>query len=114
MLRAAAFALLILLFVPAAAQDHCASVHFPPGASSTTVKGSISPDGTACYTFSARAGQTAEISVAGNNVIVSVIGIGDARDHWTFATKAGPTRFLVGQLMRSAAPELYTVTVSIR
>lgn len=61
-----------------------------------------------------RAGQTARLRITGNNIIISVLGVGDARDSWTFTTKAQTYEFVVGQLMRSVSPERYTVALSVR
>jgi hypothetical protein len=76
--------------------------------------GTAPPEDTICYSFAAGAGQTARLRVTGNNMIISVIGVGDGRDSWTFTTKAQTYKFIVGQLMRSVTLEPYTVTLSIK
>ena len=96
------------------AQENCRPIRFAPGHSAVTVQGIAPPDDAVCYSFAAGAGQTARLKVTGTNMIVSVIGIGDARDSWTFTTRAQAYKFVVGQLMRSVTPEPYTVTLSIR
>jgi len=45
---------------------------------------------------------------------ISVMGIGDARQSWTFETQAKTYEFVVSRLMRPVTPEPYTVTQSIR
>lgn len=84
------------------------------GQSSATIHGIAPPEDTICYSFAARAGQTARPRITGNNMIIPVVDIGDARTSWTFTTKAQTYEFVVGQLMRSVTPERYTVTLSIR
>lgn len=79
-----------------------------------TVRGTAAPDRPICYSFTAAAGQTAQLRAAGNNMAISVIGVGDARDTWTFKTRAQTYTFIVAQLMRSARTEAYVVTLSIR
>jgi hypothetical protein len=104
------------LFVVATAyaQDKCTSIRFAPGQTSTTVKGVSPPNEAVCYTFAAAAGQTANLKVTGRNMVISVIDVGDARDVWTFTTKAQTYKFVVGQLMRSITSEPYTVTLSVK
>ena len=104
----------LCLSVAARAQENCKPVQFARGQSSATIHGTAPPEDTICYSFAARAGQTARLRITGTNMIISVIGVGDARDSWTFTTKARTYRFVVGQLMRSVTPEPYTVTLSIR
>jgi hypothetical protein len=107
--------LLITILMPAAsAQENCRSVQFNRGQSSATLRGTAPPDGVTCYTFAAGAGQTASIKVTGRNMIISVPGIGDDRQSWTFPTKNQTYKFIVTQEMRSVTPELYTVTLSIK
>jgi hypothetical protein len=98
----------------AQAQQRCAAVHFKRGMSSAVIHGVAPPNDVVCYEFGARAGQTVSLKVAGNNMIISVYGVGDARDSWTFTTQARTYKFVVGQLMRSAMSEPYAVTLSIR
>jgi hypothetical protein len=96
------------------AQENCTELQFARGQSSATVHGVAPPEKPVCYTFPAGAGQEAHIEVVGNNMIISIIGVGDARTSWNFVTKAQTYKFIVGQLMRSVQPERYTVTLSIR
>jgi hypothetical protein len=105
---------LLSLTAAARAQENCSPVQFTKGQSSATVKGTAPPEDTICYSFAAGAGQTARLRVTGRNMIISVIGVGDARDSWTFTTKSQTYKFIVGQLMRSVTPEPYTVTLSIK
>jgi hypothetical protein len=97
----------------AQAQDNCTPIHFARGASSLVIQGQAPANGVNCYTFKAGEGQTARLQVTGRNTIISVIGIGDARQAWTFRTKAQTYQFVVGQLMRAVQPEPYTLTLSI-
>ena len=99
---------------PGRTQENCAPIQFESGHSSATIRGTAPPEGVICYSFAAGAGQAAHLEVAGNNMIISVIGVGDARYSWTFKTKAQIYKFIVGQLMRSVTPERYTVTLSIK
>ena len=96
------------------AQENCTPVHFERGTSSAIIHGTAPPEDVICYTFDAGAGQTANLKVSGSNMIISVVGIGDARESWTFKTKAQTYKFIVGQLMRSVTNAPYAVTLSVR
>jgi hypothetical protein len=96
------------------AQENCTPVHFERGKSSAIIHGTAPPEDVICYTFDAGAGQTANLKVSSSNMIISVVGIGDARESWTFKTKAQTYKFIVGQLMRSVSNAPYTVTLSVR
>jgi hypothetical protein len=74
------FIVVLALAFPADTQDRCTEVHFERGQSSATVRGSAPAEDVVCYSFGAGAGQTANPKVTGRNVIVSVIGVGDARN----------------------------------
>jgi hypothetical protein len=91
------------------AQENCTPVHFERGKSSAIIQGTAPPESVICYTFDAGAGQTANLKVSGSNMIISVVGIGDARESWTFKTKAQTYKFIVSQLMRSVSNAPYTV-----
>ena len=95
-------------------QENCMPIHFERGKSSAVIRKISPPDDSVCYTFAAAAGQTASLKVSGNNMIISVIDVGDARDSWTFRTKAQTYKFIVGQFMRSVTREPYTLTLSIK
>ena len=112
----ACLSLLALMASAAAAQaqQRCAAVHFKRGMSSAVIHGVAPPNDVVCYKFGAGAGETASLKVAGNNMIISVYGVGDAREAWTFTTQRQTYKFVVGQLMRSATNEPYTVTLSIK
>ena len=109
-------ALIAASILPASAyaQDKCAPIQFGRGQSSATLRGMAPPNEMVCYTFAAGAGQMASLKVTGRNMMMSVIGIGDARDSYTFRTSSQTYKFIVAQLMRSASPEPYTVTLSIK
>ena len=96
------------------AQENCTPVHFERGQSSAIIHGTAPPQDLICYTFDAGASQTAKLKVSGSNMIISVVGIGDARKSWTFKTKAQTYKFIVGQLMRSVSNAPYIVTLSVR
>jgi hypothetical protein len=87
---------------------------FQAGESSITLRGTAPPDQVACYRFAVGAGQTADLRVAGRNMILSVDGVGDARSAFTFTTRKQTYRFTVGQLLRSVTAEAYAVTLSVR
>ena len=98
----------------ASATEECHAVHFKPGTYSITLRGTALPDQAICYTFATSAGQTADIRITGRNMILSVDGVGDAREAFTFKTKRQTYRFIVGQLMRSVTGEAYAVTLSVK
>jgi hypothetical protein len=96
------------------AESNCLPIRFDPGRSSATIHGMAPPDTATCYSFTAAANQTASLEIAGNNMMISVIGLGDDRLSWTFKTEAKTYNFIVGQQFRSVTTEPYTVTLSIR
>ncbi len=96
------------------AQSTCSEIHFAAGQSATTIRGIAPPDDGVCYTFASTPGQTAKLKVSGPNMIISVTGIGDGRDFWSFKTRLPVTKFIVGQLMRSVTPQPYTVSLSLQ
>jgi hypothetical protein len=98
----------------ASATEECHAVHFKPGTYSITLRGTALPDQAICYTFATSAGQTADLRITGRNMILSVDGVGDAREAFTFKTKRQTYRFIVGQLMRSVTGEAYAVTLSVK
>jgi hypothetical protein len=113
----AAFVSVLAFFAMAAtatAQENCTALHFAPGHSSISVKAIATPEDVVCYSFATAEGQTAHLKVTGRNMIISVIDVGDARDSWTFRTKAQTYRFMVAQLLRSVSSEPYTVTLSVK
>jgi hypothetical protein len=98
----------------ASAARTCTPVHFEKGRFWAKVTGLAPPNEALCYTFRAKAGQTARLVVRGQNMIVSVIDVGDAQTTWTFKTQAKTYQFVVGQLMSSVKSEPFTVDVSVR
>jgi hypothetical protein len=107
-------ALHIVHSATATAQENGTANHFAAGHASATVKGLAPPEDGICYSFAAAAGQTAHLEVTGRNMIISVIGVSDARDSWTFKAKAQTYKFIVAQSMRSVTNEPYTVTLSVK
>jgi hypothetical protein len=92
-----------LAALAAHAQENCTPVHLERGKSLAIIHGTAPPEDVICYTFGTGAGQTTNLKVSGSNMIISVVGIGDARESWTFKTKAQTYKFIVGQLMRSVS-----------
>jgi hypothetical protein len=77
-------------------------------------KGVAPPEGTVCYSFATAKGQTANLKVTGQDIIISVVDVGDALDSWSFRTKAQTYKFIVAQLMRSVTNEPYSVALSVK
>jgi hypothetical protein len=65
---------------------NCRPIQFAPGQSSATIKGVVHAEEIICYRFDAAAGQLVNLRIAGNNIIISVHDVGDARTSWTFKT----------------------------
>lgn len=101
--------------VAAAAQaENCEHIRFQSGAYSQTVHGIAPPDDVICYEITTRAGQTADITVTGNNVIFSIGGVIDAQDSYSFTTEKRTYQIFVGQLMRSVTNQPFELMVSIK
>jgi hypothetical protein len=112
-----AYACLALFCGQARAQQpppNCTPIQFPPGQTSTTIKGIVHAEEIICYRFAAANGQTANLKITGNNMMISVYDVGDARTSWTFKTKARTYSFIVAQMMRSISNEPFTLTLSVK
>jgi hypothetical protein len=79
----------------------CEPIQFKRGHDSGTVRGIAPPDDVVCYELGTGAGQRADVSIEGSNVMFSVSGLVDARDQYSFTTEKKTYRIDVGQLMRS-------------
>lgn len=81
-----------------AAQEHCKSIKFAKGRSSTTITG-MAPGGAEnmpCYQIETGAGQTAKLRLTkGRNVAFTIYDIVDAQDSYTFRTDARIYKFIV-------------------
>ena len=107
---------LFLFTQAAAAKDHCTPIHYPPGATATSVHGvstSSDSDAVTCYTFVAAAGQTAKLSVT-KNFAMTVIDVGDDREEWSFKTQAKTYQVNVFLEGRSLGGDPFTMNVSIK
>lgn len=103
------------MFIVAAIQaENCEVIRFKRGANNHTVQGMILPDDVICYEVTARAGQLADITITGNNVMFSIEGVVDAQDKFSFITDDKTYKILVGQLMQSVANQPFVLMVSIK
>lgn len=102
--------------LPARADAPCKIIQFEAGASSTKISGSIDPEATACFHFAAGNGQTVRIAIQSKdkNTIFSVLGLVDARDKYEFKSQKKTYEIIIGQLMKSATPDTYQLTLSIK
>lgn len=107
-------ALHLLVAAGTAQAQSCEPIQFKRGHDSGTVRGIAPPDDVVCYELRTGAGQRADISVAGSNVMFSVSGLVDGRDQYSFTTEKKAYRIVVGQLMRSINDEPFALTVSVR
>ena len=94
--------------------ENCQAILFQSGAFSHTVQGMAPPDDGICYEITASAGQTADITIAGNNVMFSIDGVVDAQDSYSFVTEKKIYKIFVGQLMRSVSKEPFALKVTIK
>lgn len=106
-------AAIIALTTTAAQAQDCTPVQFNPGESGAFVDGVIAAEGRKCYTLDVRKGQNIHIGLVGGsqNIAISVIGVGDARQSFDFAAPANRVEFLVFQLMRSVTDADYSLLV---
>ena len=105
--RAAAFALSLCQIAPAclaapaaiASCDAPAALRFAPGQTTGEAKGGIPRGDLACWTLSAKAGQTmvATVSSTGQNAVMQIYAPG-----WKIAKADGDTRF-TGRALKKAA-----------
>ena len=115
--------LLPLLFITtasaAAAQD-CTPIKFETGASGAYIDGILPPklpdDASykpVCYSVDVRKGQPMFVDVigGGENVVVSVIGVGDARRFIEFAAPTSRVEFIVFHLFPTPREENYSLLV---
>jgi hypothetical protein len=104
------------LYSSAWADAPCKVIRFKPGTSSATVSGSVEPDATACFSFATSAGQRVRLTITSKdkNTVFSVVGIADARDTYEFKSQKKTYELIVGQLMKSATPDAYQLTLSIK
>ena len=95
--------------------DGCKPIHFAAGERSTTVKGSAPAEGVVCYSIGTGADQTATLKVtSGDNTVFTIDGLVDAQDSYTFKTERKTYKVLVGQLMRSASAEKFSLDVVVK
>lgn len=108
-----AFGMGMLAFSANAATD-CTEIRFAAGTSAVEISGEAPANDVACYTMRTGAGQQARIQVLeGNNTIVTVIGLAEARQDIAFVTEAKEYRLLVGQLMRALQPQAFRMRISV-
>ena len=100
-------ALVVALFpATASAQVPCQDIRFAAGASSGTITGQVLAGTYLCFTLEVGEGQQAEVSVESLGpevMIVSILGVGDARESFAWATRAGTYEIRVMPLFRSRA-----------
>jgi formylglycine-generating enzyme required for sulfatase activity len=94
------------------AQDDCAPIKFPAGKNAVTLAGTAAPEGFVCYRLDAEIGQKFTLKILrGGNTIFSVTDVQDAVDRFSFTARKPSYEIRVGQLMRSAAPEKYRLSI---
>lgn len=108
-----AAALCGLAAAPADAEE-CREVRFARGASSAVIEGVAPADGTLCYAMRTGAGQSARLEVLeGSNTAFSVEGLADARDAFSFETRATTYRIHVFQMLRAAQGQPFRLLVAV-
>lgn len=108
---------MMLVAEPAnAAPDSCKAIHFKTGSFSATVQGSVDPNDVRCYSIATARGQTADLAIQSknSNTIFSIDGLVDAQDRYRFTTEKKTYKILVGQLMKAAEKDQFTLTITIR
>jgi hypothetical protein len=85
---------ILLTAYTAHAQQNCTPIHFAPGTSSATIKGTASSmdegASSACYTLTTRAGQTARLTLVkssrNDDTAFTITDVVDNQDDYTFKT----------------------------
>ncbi|SDD75338.1 hypothetical protein SAMN05421538_102351 [Paracoccus isoporae] len=109
------FALLLsFLATPAMAQD-CSPIRFAPGESGAFVKGDAPAEGSACYSIDLRPGQKffAEIVTGQADIAISIPGIGDNRNTFSFVTQQSRYELWVHQTFRAVEDAPFTMLVRV-
>jgi hypothetical protein len=103
---------------PANAQaPNCTSIPFPPGQTSTTIKGTArtSESPTSCYTLTTRAGQTASVSLVlhspQDDTAFNIAGVVENQDKHTFKTQAKTYKIDVYLTFARSPPQPFTMRV---
>jgi hypothetical protein len=100
---------------PGGSDEGCKLVQFAAGQSSAVLQGIAPAETMLCYLMTTASGQTASVKVtSGKNVIITIIGVGDARDSFQFRTERKTYKIMVGQLMRSVTEQPFTISVSVK
>jgi hypothetical protein len=104
-----------LLMLPAfAAEQFCKPLVFDEDSGSlASVNGRAPTNDVVCYRFQAQRGQTAHLVLAGNNVVLTVVGIGEGKDNYKFRTEGKMYQAEVGQLTRSDKEEPFRLLISL-
>ncbi|MEO1796716.1 MAG: hypothetical protein AAFR53_06835 [Pseudomonadota bacterium] len=97
-----------------AAAQFCQPIQFERGSFSGAVSDTLTPSQARCYTLEVGSGQAARIAVIGENMCVSVSGVGDCQAEFRFTTRAGIYELRVTQLFRSASTLPFTLTAEVR
>ena len=110
-------AALIGLSQPTRADQACTRLLLSSGHNQTVVKGMAPPtDGSdgPCYELAAEAGQTATLSIKGQNVAMTVEDVGDDRTQFRFKTQKRIYKLYPMQTLRSNTGSSFTLTASLR
>lgn len=103
-----------ILAPPPSVGEACETIRFARGSYTGSVKGIAPAEDSVCYQLTTAAGQRAEVSVSGRNVIFTIGDLVDAQDSYSFTIEKKTYKIYVGQLMRSVTPEPFSLTVTVR
>jgi hypothetical protein len=112
--------MLFCAFAAAArAQASCTAIRFAPGASSATINGIAHSDSPfTCYTLTTGRGQTAALAIAtrgsSDDTALTIPGVVDNRDKFTFTTEAKTYKILVYLTFARQPDKPFTMQVSVR
>lgn len=94
--------------------EDCSPIQFARGTSSQVIDGTVQADGSLCFSLAVSPGQTVRVNViSGQNVVMSIDDIGDARDTFEFVSPRDELEILVFQLMNSYSPEDFEIVVEV-
>lgn len=112
-------ALILMLAIlpsrPAAAEETCAAVRFGAGKSATILRGKAPPEETLCYSLTTGAGQRATIELRSEgNVTFGIDEFIDSQTRYSFTTQARTYRIRLGQMLRAAVPQAFSLSIAVR
>ncbi|MBN9149338.1 MULTISPECIES: formylglycine-generating enzyme family protein [unclassified Nitrobacter] len=98
-----------------ASAEGCQDLQFFPGKDGLLLTGIAPAEGVTCYRLATEIGQEFTLKIlGGDNTVFSILDVADAQDRFTFTAQRTDYEVRVGQLMRSAGPENFRISIQRR